>query len=149
MKNSCKKVLRVVVDYVQDLITMHQDKNFYEIKSNTPEKDAQALFYLLNGHAFCDYARNGNKYLYCFLFGDSEQDLRVAKYILRSNGIKPRLHLSYYYSEPVLAFRARIFDIENNDKANVFKENLMKLRTEFNIDKNAVRHLEQIKQKVM
>lgn len=146
MESNAKKLFRVVVDYVQNLVPAYKDTKFNIQQSTTPEMDAQALFRLLNGHTFCEYARNGKQYLYCFVF--DAKDLKTAEYILRSNGIKPRLHLSRYYNTPDLAFRVPVLDIENNVKAHKFKESLMGLRTGFNMDKNAILHLDQIKQKV-
>lgn len=146
MESNVKKLLRVVVDYVQNLVPVYKNTKLNIQESNTPEMDAQALFLLLNGQTFCEYARNGNKYLYCFVF--DARDLKTAEYILRSNGINPRLHLSRYYNTPDLAFRVPVLDIENNAKAHRFKESLVGLRTDYKMDKNAILHLDQIRQKV-
>lgn len=147
MKTYSKKVLRVVVDYAQNLIPVHKNSRFYVQESKTPIKDAEALFCLINGNTFCEYARNGSQYLYCFLF--DEKDIKLAKYILQSNGIKPRLHISRYYNTPVLALRARVTDIENNARAKEFMSYLMKQRSDFRINsKLATAHLEQIQQKI-
>ena len=122
MDSYWKQVLHVVTDYVKDL----RPVNYNGGAVANPDMDARALYTLLNGDVKYLYARNGNKYLYCFV--NNSADIDVVKFILKSNGMNPRLHVSRYYPYPMLAFRVPASDFNNNDVATMFKKSLLDYR---------------------
>ncbi|MDW2995440.1 MAG: hypothetical protein R8M71_00530 [Alphaproteobacteria bacterium] len=137
-----KQALHVVVDYVKDLRPV---KNVDCGAFADPVKDAVALFALLNGNVRYFYARNGKKYLYCFINNDANID--VAKFILKSNGMNPKLHISRYYPEPMLAFRVPASDFKNNNTAAAFKQNLFDYRMIYDMRNGAaLSRLQEIRQ---
>lgn len=138
-----KQALHVVVDYVKDLRPVNYDCAAFA----DPVKDAVALFALLNGNVNYFYARNGNKYLYCFI--SNEENIDVAKFILKSNGMNPKLHISRYYPEPMLAFRVPASDFKNNNTAAAFKQNLLDYRMIYPMrDGTALSRLQEIRQRM-
>ena len=135
-----KQALHVVVDYVKDLQPVNYDCAAFA----DPVKDAVALFALLNGNVNYFYARNGNKYLYCFI--SNEENIDVAKFILKSNGMNPKLHISRYYPEPMLAFRVPESNFDNSAAAK-FKKCLLNYRMNFSMSKDVgVSRLQEIRQ---
>jgi hypothetical protein len=135
-----KQVLHVVVDYVKDL----RPENLNCAVFANPYMDARALFTLLNGNVNYLYARNGNRYLYCFVHNEANID--IAKFILKSNGMNPKLHISRYYAEPMLALRVPESNFDNYAAAE-FKKCLLNYRMNFSMSKDvAVSRLQEIRQ---
>ena len=144
MNSYWKQTLCVVADYVKDLSP--KNKNFYADTSGfaDPQRDARALFKLLSGNVNYLYARNGNRYLYCFVHNEANID--IAKFILKSNGMKPRLHVSSYYAEPMLALRVPESDFKNCETAAAFKNTLLNHRMNFCVEDVAISRLQEIRQ---
>lgn len=125
MKSGLCSKFQVVVEYVKNLVPTYKN-NFYVQPSNNPEKDAKSLVYLTLGSSFFTVARNNREYFYCFV--NSENDTDVIRYILRSNGMTPRLHKSRFYNRRDKVLRVPVSSIKNNKIAWDFTSLVDKVR---------------------
>ena len=87
--NIKKNVLNIVVDYVKNLMPICTNNNVVAKSKEELELDAKTLVYLSTGNLFFTHARNGREYFYCFIA--NELDINVAKHLLQSNGLKPKI----------------------------------------------------------
>jgi hypothetical protein len=146
MKNELHRVMSVVADYVNDL-SPAQRKKFYKEKTNDVDMDARALMFLASSNVFIAELSFDREYLYCFVF--NEANIPVAKHIMKSNNLKPRLHISRrYYSMPTLALRTRVPRAKTNVRANEFIDKVMTLRSRVEACNDAKEYVEQLKQKL-
>lgn len=142
MKQDRINVLYVVVDYVKDLFS----GSAVALENRDMNKDAKALMYLSSGNIFYTNARNGREYLYCFV--PDKANVNVVRNILRANGMNPNLHLSHYYNTPMLALRTPVKEIAENDQAQRFADRLMVERNRIAFDKDIVRYIANIRQRI-
>lgn len=91
--------------------------------SDNPQLDAKVINQL-STNKFYTVASNGYRYWYCFV---DDADIPVARYVLRSNGVRVSVHNSRYFCgrEPVL--RVRTTDLDKNPNAKKFVDSVMKL----------------------
>lgn len=89
-----------VVDYVKNLFPA---KSMPVPPSDNPQMDARVLAYLSGGNVFYTRAMDGRTYLY--FFTSFEEDIKLAKYVMRSNGLKPREHESRYFFDKSVVLR--------------------------------------------
>ncbi len=145
MNNKLSSKFHTVVDYVKNLVPTFQNK-FYVPESTNPEMDAKALLYLTSYRAFFTYARNSKEYFYCFT--QSEEDMRLVKYILRTNGINPSSHYSRFYGTPEKALRTRVKNIKANPRAWCFTSKVNELRAKSFIRNDDIcSYINELKQK--
>lgn len=107
-----------VIEYVKDLLP-----TFTVPVSDNPQLDAVVLRSVVLRDVFYIKANNGKSYLY--VFPKNEADNSLIKYILRSNALKPRKHMSRYYYERTPVFRVPFDEIRKNDRARGFTDMLM------------------------
>lgn len=112
--------------------------------SDNPQLDAQVLAYL-SSDKFYMVASNGHRYWYCFVENDN---IPVAQYVLHSNGVRAKSHITRYYSEREPVVRVRVAHLRRNLAASNFINAVM-LVQESKINEAVVRsRIEQIKQRV-
>lgn len=109
-----------VVEYVKELVPAFGP---LPISSESPFEDAEVLAHISGGRAFHLTANNGRSYLYIFPRG--EENMRLAKYILRSNGLRPRLHMSRYYYNKTPVLRVPYSEFSNSPERNSFVDNVL------------------------
>ena len=107
-----------VVDYVQNLIP--------NVKPVAPtenrDADMDVLAYLAID-SFYVTARNGGHYWY---YLTNPVNIELARYILRSNGIKPQTHKTHYiFYNKQTVLRVRYSDLKKNENAKQFVDAMM------------------------
>lgn len=109
-----------VVDYVKRLFPVASARI---VPSDNPAQDARLLAFLASGNVFFLRATNGLTYLY--FVPTMEENLALGRYIMCSNGLKPREHLSAYFwgQTPVLRVPRR--EIKSGTAAKAFVDNVL------------------------
>lgn len=131
---------KTVVNYVKNLFPGCAPA----VISDSPQLDAQVIAYMA-GNKFYTVASNGHRYWYCFVDKDN---IPVAKYILRSNGVNVSKHNSRYFfgREPVL--RVRTVNLAQVPSGQSFVDSVMKVDSMMLSDVLVKTRLEQIRQKM-
>ena len=106
-----------VVEYVKDLLP-----TFTVPVSDNPKLDAAVLRSVVLRDVFYINANNGKSYLY--VFPKNESDFSLIKYILRSNGLNPRKHMSRYYYERTPVLRIPFAETRKNGRPREFTDML-------------------------
>ena len=107
-----------VVEYVKDLLP-----TFSVPVSDNPKLDAAVLRSVVLRDVFYINANNGKSYLY--VFPKNESDFPLIKYILRTNGLKPRKHMSRYYYERTPVLRVPFAETRKDGRPREFTDMLM------------------------
>ncbi len=113
-----KLTFSTVVEYVKDLLP-----TFNVPVSDNPKLDVAVLRRVLLRDVFYINANNGKDYLY--IFPKNEANFPLIKYILRSNGLKSRKHMSRYYYDLTPVLRVPFAEIRKNGRASEFADMLM------------------------
>ncbi len=110
-----------IVEYIKNLFPSKAPID----PSDNPTLDADTLAYILDDK-FYTVARNGHKYWYGFT---DKQYIKLAKYILHSNGVMATTHNSHFYfvKQPVL--RVRTSKLANTPNAQNFINSVMEIDT--------------------
>ncbi len=108
------------VEYVRDLIPTFATKIS---PSDNPNADAAVLSHIAAGRVFFTTANNGLKYLY--VFPCNPEYFELAKYIMRSNGLKPRTHLSRFFHGRTPTLRVPYQQIKKNENAILFARSVI------------------------
>ncbi len=114
---------KTVVEYVKNLFPGVAPVQ----KSSNPQLDAAAVASISNEKLYIR-ARNGKHYWYCFVV---DEDIPVAQYLLKANGISAKKHNSRYRSSfftpkmPVL--RVLVSDLNKTQSAKDFVDSVMKM----------------------
>lgn len=113
---------KTVVEYVKNLFPGMAPVQV----SENPQLDAAAIARLAN-ERFYIRARNGKHYWYCFV---PVEDIPVARYLLKANGINVKKHNSRYtrafYSPKIPVLRVLVSDLKKNPAAKDFVDCVMK-----------------------
>lgn len=135
-----KASYKTVVNYVKNLFPGVAPV----ASSDNPQLDAMVVYSLTSLRLYI-VARNGHRYWYCFV---NQADIPVARYILRSNGVRVETHNSYYSfgREPVL--RVRTAYLTQNPNAKKFVDSVDKLDRTMIDDGLVKSRIEQIRQKM-
>lgn len=107
-----------VIEYVKDLMP-----TFPVPVSDNPKLDAAVLRSVVLRDVFYIQANNGKSYLY--VFPKNEEDFPLIKYILRSNGLNPRKHMSRYYYERTPVLRVPFAETRKDGRPREFTDMLM------------------------
>lgn len=107
-----------VIEYVKDLLP-----TFPVPVSDNPKLDAAVLRSVVLRDVFYIQANNGKSYLY--VFPKNEEDFPLIKYILRSNGLNPRKHMSRYYYERTPVLRVPFAETRKDGRPREFTDMLM------------------------
>lgn len=113
---------KTVVEYVKNLFPGIAPVQV----SENPQLDAAAVARLAN-EKFYIWASNGMLYWYCFV---PVEDIPVARYLLKANGINIKKHNSRYarafYLSKMPVLRVLVSDLEKNPAAKDFVDCVMK-----------------------
>lgn len=96
-----------VIEYVKELLPVIGPS---VAVSDNPSADVVLLTLLSAGRIMPLTANNGRSYLY--VFPCRYEDFELVKYVLRSNGLTPREHMSHYYYDRTPALRVSYKQIE-------------------------------------
>lgn len=107
-----------VIEYVKDLMP-----TFPVPVSDNPKLDAAVLRSVVLRDVFYIKANNGKSYLY--VFPKNDEDFPLIKYILRSNGLTPRRHISRYYYERTPVLRVPFAETRKDGRPREFTDMLM------------------------
>lgn len=127
-----KVCFNTVVDYVKNLLPVW---SMSIAPSDNPQMDARVLAYLSGGNVFYTQATDGRTYLYYFT--SFEQDIELAKYIMRSNGLKPREHGTRYFFFKSVVLRVPRSEIKPGTPVKAFVDDIL-------VNKNAQPNLPQV-----
>lgn len=106
-----------VIEYVKDLMP-----TFPVPVSDNPKLDAAVLRSVVLRDVFYIQANNGKSYLY--VFPKNEEDFPLIKYILRSNGLKARKHMSRYYYDRTPVLRVPFAETRKDGRPREFTDML-------------------------
>lgn len=129
-----------IINKIQNLFTQQTSVT----PSDNPQLDADTLAYILNDK-FYTVARNGHRYWYGFT---DKQYIKLAKYILHSNGVMATTHNSHFYivTQPVL--RIRTSKLANTPNAQNFINSVMEIDTIKSSSTQIKNRILQINQKI-
>ncbi len=132
-----------VVDYVKNLFP---SKSAPVEPSDNPKMDACVLACLATGNVFYTRAMDGRTYLYYFTSFD--EDVELAKYIMRSNGLKPREHETRYFFDKTIVLRIPRSELKVGMPGRDFVDDVL-INANVRFDRAAVdMRINQIKQKM-
>lgn len=129
-----------VVEYVKDLCPLTS----LPVVSVNPQLDAETLAYMATDK-FYTVATNGGKYWY---YATDEQDMDVAQYILRSNGIRAQKHNSHVAILGLPVLRVGMSHLKRVNGGRGFVDNVMHIVPKKLDEKQICGHIEQIRQKI-
>lgn len=135
-----KKSYKTVVDYVKNLFPGVAPI----APSDNPQLDAMVINQL-STNKFYTVASDKHRYWYCFV---DDADIPVARYVLRSNGVKTTVHNSHYFFEREPVLRVRTAYLDKNPNARKFVESVMESGLSVTSEKLVQTRIEQIRQKV-
>lgn len=135
-----KLTFSTVVEYVKDLLP-----TFNVPLSDNPKLDAAVLRSIELRSAFYTCANNGKDYLY--IFPKNEADFPLIKYILRSNGLNPRKHMSRYYYERTPVLRVPFAETRKNGRPREFTD-MLTGQTTWASQEEITTRINQLRQKV-
>lgn len=135
-----KKSYKTVVGYVKNLFPGVAPI----APSDNPQLDAMVINQL-STNKFYTVASDKHRYWYCFV---DDADIPVARYVLRSNGVKTTVHNSHYFFEREPVLRVRTAYLDKNPNARKFVESVMELGLSVTSEKLVQTRIEQIRQKV-
>lgn len=110
---------KAIVEYVYDLKMFAAPM---PAPSDNPDADAAVLAHISVGNVFFTHANNGRSYFYAIPVAEY---FDLARYIMRSNGMKPRRHISNYYHDGTPVLRVPCSEIKNNVAAASFADRVI------------------------
>ena len=131
---------KTVINYVKNLFPGCAPV----VVSDNPQLDAQVIAYIA-GNKFYTVASNGHRYWYCFVDADN---IPVAKYILRSNGVNVSEHSSRYFLGREQVLRVRTVNLAQVPSGQAVVDSVMKVDSMMLSDVLVKTRSEQIRQKM-
>lgn len=138
-----KVSFNTVVSYVKNLLPV---RSMAVPSSDNPQMDARVLAYLSGGNVFYTRAMDGRAYLYYFT--SFEQDIELAKYIMRSNGLKPREHKTRYFFDRSVVLRVPRSEIKPGMSVRAFVDRIFVCTNAYPDLQQIDARINQIKQKM-